>query len=42
MLPEFQPNNDYARGGIILYGLDGRIPEDGTDVQVNNKLKKRE
>ena len=36
MIPEFQPNNDYARGGIILYGLDGRIPEESTGVLVDN------
>lgn len=37
MIPEFQPNNDYAQGGIILYGLDGTVPEQSTDESVENE-----
>lgn len=34
-----QPNDEYAHGGIILYGLDGRVPEESKD-KVNKQLKK--
>lgn len=34
-----QPNDECARGGTVIYGLDGRVPGESKD-KINKQLKK--